>query len=71
MTTAGYDPMNITPREHQALKLLDLGLTRNEMAEALGISAATLGCHLTSIYHKLDVRNRVEALRKARALGLL
>ena len=41
------------------------------MARALGLSPDTVRDHLESLYAKLEARNRVEALERARTLGFL
>uniref|UniRef100_A0A7C2G3E0 Response regulator transcription factor n=1 Tax=Thermus islandicus TaxID=540988 RepID=A0A7C2G3E0_9DEIN len=61
----------LTPREEEVLKLLARGLSAKEMARALGLSPDTVRDHLESLYAKLEARNRVEALERARTLGFL
>jgi DNA-binding NarL/FixJ family response regulator len=61
----------LSPREIEVLRLLQLGLTNREIAARLEISSGTVRNHTSSIYEKLDVRNRTEAVARASALGLL
>jgi LuxR family transcriptional regulator, maltose regulon positive regulatory protein len=61
----------LTNREQQILELIAAGLKNHEIAEALAISSETVKKHTSSIYGKLDVRGRVEAVARARALDLL
>ncbi|SDE96943.1 two component transcriptional regulator, LuxR family [Thermus arciformis] len=61
----------LTPREEAVLGLLARGLSTKEMARALALSPDTVKDHLESLYGKLQARNRVEALERARALGFL
>lgn len=61
----------LTPREEAVLELLARGLSTKEMAKALALSPDTVKDHLESLYGKLQARNRVEALERARALGFL
>lgn len=61
----------LTPREEEVLRLLAQGLSAKEMARALGLSPDTVRDHLERLYAKLESRNRVEALERARALGFL
>ena len=63
--------LNLTSRELQALGLAQQGLRTKEIAGELGISAGTVRNHLSSTYGKLEVRNRLEAVKKAVELGLL
>ncbi|WP_022798252.1 response regulator [Thermus islandicus] len=61
----------LTPREEEVLRLLAQGLSAKGMARALGLSPETVRDHLERLYAKLESRNRVEALERARALGFL
>jgi two-component system nitrate/nitrite response regulator NarL len=65
------DLPSLTPREEEVLALLAQGLSVKEMAKALGLSPDTVKDHLENLYAKLEARNRVEALEKARSLGFL
>lgn len=51
----------LTPREREILKLLVDGLNNTEIASALTISLSTAKFHVSSIFSKLGVTNRVEA----------
>lgn len=55
----------LTPREYQALSLLAQGHPNKELAFQMGISIKTVQVHLKSIYHKLEVNSRTEAVAKA------
>ena len=46
-------------------------LKAGEIAEDLYVSVNTVKSHLRSIYRKLDVANRREAVERARELSLL
>ncbi len=61
----------LTRREEEVLGLLSQGLSAKQMAKALGISPETVRDYLENLYRKLEAKNRVEALEKARAWGLL
>jgi len=56
--------MHLTDRENEALMALSTGKTDQEIAGDMGISINTLKTHLKSLYRKLNVRNRVEAVQK-------
>jgi LuxR family maltose regulon positive regulatory protein len=51
--------------------LIAAGLRNREIAEELVITLSTVKAHINSIYRKLDVHSRVQALSRARALNLL
>jgi DNA-binding NarL/FixJ family response regulator len=57
----------LTSRESEVLRLLAEGLTDHEIAQALTLSTRTVESHVSSVLHKLDVRNRSEAARRYRA----
>lgn len=54
----------LTSREAEILQLLTEGLLYKEIAARLGISIDTVSTHLKSIYRKLHVRSRTEAVTK-------
>ncbi len=63
----------ITPlsnREIEVLQELSKGLTYQQIADELYISKSTVKTHLVSIYAKLEVANRTEAINKARNLNI-
>jgi DNA-binding NarL/FixJ family response regulator len=55
-------PTPLTETESSVLSDLIKGLTTSEIARGRHNSQATIKSHLTSIYRKLGVRNRVEAV---------
>ena len=61
----------LTERELEVLHLIAEGLTNREIAERLSVVIGTVKAHNNSIYGKLDVSNRVQALARARELNLL
>jgi DNA-binding NarL/FixJ family response regulator len=58
---------SLSQREQEIFSHLEQGLRNVEIAEHFEISLATIKTHLSSIYRKLGVRNRVEAIAKVRA----
>ena len=54
----------LTAREREILELLASGAYYREIGEKLGISSATVRCHLHSVYKKLHVKSRAEAVIK-------
>ena len=53
----------LTERESEVLSLLSKGLANKQIAVELGISEHTVKFHVSSIYTKLNVTNRTEAVR--------
>ena len=53
----------LTERETEVLGLLSNGLANKQIALSLGISEHTVKFHVSSIYTKLNVTNRTEAVR--------
>lgn len=66
----GYKP-SLTLKEQEVLKLMEIGLTNKEMADKLGVSLSTIKTHINNMYSKLQVKNRLQALERARAYKLL
>jgi LuxR family maltose regulon positive regulatory protein len=61
----------LSERELEVLHLIALGSTNKEIAEQLFVAVGTVKAHTSSIYGKLDVANRTEAVARARQLGIL
>ena len=59
----------LTPREREVLGLLVQGLTDQQIADALAISVRTAEKHVGGVLHKLDARNRTEAVGRALERG--
>ena len=62
-------PFNLTARETQILACVARGRTNKEIARELQISEKTVKHYMTVIMEKLQVRNRVEAVLKAKAMS--
>ncbi len=61
----------LSERELEVLHLIARGDSNQEIAEMLVIALDTVKRHVTHIFEKLGVKNRVQAVARARALGLL
>jgi LuxR family maltose regulon positive regulatory protein len=61
----------LSERELEVLRLVARGDANQEIAEVLVIALDTVKRHVTHIFEKLGVNNRVQAVARARALGLL
>ncbi|MEN3283559.1 MAG: LuxR family transcriptional regulator, maltose regulon positive regulatory protein [Solirubrobacteraceae bacterium] len=68
----GRDPAEpLSERERAVLRLMPTILANTEIASELFVSVNTVKTHLRSIYRKLEVGSRREAVAKARELELL
>jgi DNA-binding CsgD family transcriptional regulator len=61
----------LTAREREILGLMAVGLTNSQIAARLIIGAGTVKTHTLTIYRKLEVANRTQAIIRAQELGLL
>ena len=62
---------SLTTREHDVLVLVADGLSNREIAHALAISEHTVKFHLASIFGKLGVSTRTEAVQRGVRLGVI
>ena len=63
--------IKLTRREAEVLSLVLEGKSSREVASVLYCSKRTVDFHLARIYEKLQVTNRVQAMRRATLLGLV
>jgi DNA-binding NarL/FixJ family response regulator len=70
---AAADPgtQPLSEREMEVLGLLAQGLANKQIAAALGITEHTIKFHVSSIYSKMNVTNRAEAVRQGVRQGLI
>jgi DNA-binding NarL/FixJ family response regulator len=61
----------IARREYDVLRRLATGETNSEIATAMQLSPNTVKAYLRNLMQKLRARNRVEAISRAREMGLL
>lgn len=54
--------MRLTPRERQVLQLLSEGLTHQHVGFEMKIKISTVRSHVASIFRKMNVHNKREAL---------
>jgi LuxR family maltose regulon positive regulatory protein len=66
---AQLDPLS--ERELEVLQLLARGASNQEIGRKLMIAVDTVKRHVSQIFSKLGVKNRLQAVRRARLLGLL
>lgn len=53
--------MRLTNKERAVMKLLAMGLNNKAIGAQLNVSINTVKFHLTNIYKKLEVQNRMQA----------
>jgi DNA-binding NarL/FixJ family response regulator len=63
------DPLS--PRETEILRMVATGASNREIAENLVIAEGTVKNHLTNILSKLSVKDRMQAVLKAKNFGLI
>lgn len=59
----------LSDREREIMGLIALGKTNEEIGRSLFISVGTIKWHINHILSKLEVKNRVQAIEKAKSLG--
>lgn len=64
-------PDPLTTRELQVLRLLAAGRTDQEIAASLVIAVSTVRSHIKRIYAKINAHNRIQAVARARDLGII
>jgi DNA-binding NarL/FixJ family response regulator len=62
---------SVTERELEVLRLLAVGQSNPEIARTLYVEVNTIKTHIKSLYGKLGVHGRVQAVQRARECGLL
>jgi LuxR family transcriptional regulator, maltose regulon positive regulatory protein len=68
---AAREPVRFTQAEARVLPLLATYLTLSGIADRLGVRRSTVKTHVVSIYKKLGVSNRTQAVDGAEARGFL
>lgn len=68
---AALTSLGVTSREHEMLHALADGLTNKEIARRFDVSPNTVKTHVSSLYEKLEVSRRTQAVQKAKDLALI
>jgi DNA-binding CsgD family transcriptional regulator len=63
--------LNITNREFEIMQLLAKGHSNPDIAECLFLSVSTVKTHVSNLFGKLDVKNRIQAIEKAKRLRII
>ena len=58
-------------REIEVLRLAADGLSNEEIAQVLGLAPSTIDWYTANLFARLGARNRLQAVARARALGIL
>lgn len=61
----------LTKREHDILQMIAKGFSYAETSQICGVASATVHSHLKSIYRKLEVHSKTEAVYEARRRSLI
>lgn len=69
--TRKLEQLHISKREFEVLQLICSGQSNQQIAATLFVSENTVKKHVASLFLKLDVERRTEAIRKARELKLV
>jgi DNA-binding NarL/FixJ family response regulator len=58
----------LTPRELEIMQMTADGFSYNEIAEKLSIATSTVKKHMTNVFQKLQVKNKILAINKIKAM---
>ena len=61
----------LSPREQEVLELISRGFSYSEIADSKNLSVHTIQTHIKSLYGKLEVHSKMEAVLEATRMGLL
>lgn len=63
-----FSDYGLSKREIEVLTHITAGFSNNEIAEKMFVSKNTVKTHIKNIYSKLDVKNRIQAIKKINAI---
>jgi len=67
----GQQIEELSDRELEVLKLVEAGMNTNLIADTLVIAVSTVRSHYKQIYAKLNAHSRIEAVQRAKNLGII
>ena len=71
LNTSLISQLELSKRELEILGLLALGYSNQEIAAKLFVSLSTVKTHNQNLFEKLEVKNRIQAVEKAKRLNLI
>jgi len=71
LNTEKLKELGITQREHEVLGLMAQGLSNREIGEKVFVSENTVKTHSSRLFEKMNVNRRLQAVQKAKDLGLI
>jgi DNA-binding CsgD family transcriptional regulator len=71
LTQSSKEKVTLTPRENEAIRLVQRGMTAKTVAVAMGVKKRTVEKHVENAMAKLGAQNRVQMISLARDLGLI
>lgn len=71
INTLEIEKLGLSKREIEVLNMLATGLSNQEIGNQLYISLATVKTHVSNLYNKLNVKRRIQAIEKAKKLGII
>lgn len=71
LNTAMVSELELSKRELEILNLLAQGYSNQEIAAKLFVSLSTVKTHNQNLFEKLSVNRRIQAVEKAKSLGLI
>ena len=66
-----FPPEPLSAREMDVLRLIDAGLSNQQIADRLYLALDTVKGHNRRLFARLGVQRRTEAISRARELGLM
>lgn len=71
LNVEALEELDLTPREYEVLQLIAQGHSNAEIARHLFLSVSTIKTHVSNLYAKMEVKNRVQAIEQARKLRII
>lgn len=63
--------LNLSNREYEVLQFMSTGKSNVEIASSLFLSVSTVKTHVSNVFVKMDVKNRTQAVTKAKSLSII